>query len=335
MPDHVLLIRLGAFGDIIHTLPLAADLATAGWTVEWLVEDRWRQLLDGNPAVTRTITLDRATWRSGGWGVRHRLFRHLRRRLRQTDYAAVIDAQGLAKSALWSMVSGCPRRIGHRRGRSREGAWLVNRVRVPADGVHVIDQQRALALPLLGDRHPRGGWRFPLPAWPTARDQMAQWSDGQGLDRPWLLNVGAGWPTKVWPVVRFVELARLLLDQGERVVLLWGSAAERAVADGVVREAPGATLAPPTDLACLAELLRRGRILVSGDTGPLHLALAVGTPTVGIFGPVPAVRNGPRGRRHRNLQAPAAAWERRDLARVDLGAISAAAVLAEGREALG
>lgn len=322
----VLLVRLGAFGDIIHTLPLAADLAAAGHRVGWLCEDRWACLLDGSPAVARLHLLPRGALRDrtrSRWA-RLGLVRALLRDLRGSRYDAVIDAQGLAKSALFTRFCGAPRRIGHARPRARELSWLATGTRVPTTAVHVIDQQRALAgaLGALGD----GPWRFPLPAWEAERRWARDWLAERGLERPWVLNVGAGWPTKVWPGERQISLARLAAGRNVPLVLAWGSKDERRAAEEVAAAVPQAVLAPDTSIPQLAGLLAATRVLVSGDTGPLHLALALGTPAVGLFGPVPAERNGPQGLGYRTLQAPGALWERRDVTRVDMGAIGADAV---------
>jgi ADP-heptose:LPS heptosyltransferase len=202
---------------------------------------------------------------------------------------------------------------------------LVSQRRSRSRAVHVIDQQRDLGR-LLGVE-PRGPWIFPLPAWVGERSWGVAELAVLGLRRPWALNVGAGWPTKIWPLERQVEFARALGRRGTPLLVVWGSPAEQQVAQQVVAQSGHGILAPPTSIPQLAGLLAACAVVVSGDTGPLHLALALGTPAVGLFGPVPAERNGPRGPGYRTLQAPGAAWERRDLSKVEMGAISAAAVV--------
>ena len=329
----VLIVRLGAFGDILHTLPLAADLHRAGHTIGWVCEDRWSCVLEGSPVVQQVHQLPRKALRSAGVVARWLLLRRLMRELRASAYDIVVDAQGLAKSAMVAALCGAPRRIGHARPRAREGAWLISDQRVPASAQHVIDQQRALGLPLLrGQAH--GGWVFPLPPWDAQRQWAKAWLAAQQLDpgagrRAVMLNVGAGWPTKVWPQERQTAFAQLCAARALPLVLLWGSPAEHELAQAIVRACPATRLAPPTTIPQLAGLIAQARVLVSGDTGPLHLGLALGVPAVGLFGPVPATRNGPRGRGYRTLQAPGAAWERKDVTRVDMGALSAEAVLAQ------
>ena len=321
-----LIVRLGAFGDILHTLPLAADLTAAGWTVDWVCEDRWAPVVAGAATTIHTLPRRALRDRARPWWDRARLLGKALAELRQ-GHDAVIDAQGLAKSAAVALAARGDRLIGHARGRARECAWLAAGVQVPTVHVHVIDQQRRLALPLTG-REPAGPWRFPLPAWQAERAWAAAWLATQGTERPWILNVGAGWPTKVWPAERQTEFARTVCASGRRLLLAWGSHGEHAAAAAVAAAVPGTLLAPETSIPQLAGLLAAAPVVVSGDTGPLHLARALDVPAIGLFGPVPAARNGPQGSRWKNLQAPGDAWERRDVSRVDMGAITADQVMA-------
>lgn len=322
----VLIVRLGAFGDILHTLPLAADLHAAGHRVSWLCEDRWACVLAGSPVVEGIHRLPRKLLKTAPLHQRVVAMASLAKELRAAAYDVVVDAQGLAKSAIAAFASGAPLRLGHARPRAREGSAMVSQRRIASREVHVIDQQRDLGR-LLGHA-PGGPWSFPLPAWSAERTWAAAWLADNRLERPMALNVGAGWPTKVWPVERQVAFARLLRERGIPLLVVWGSPAERVVAERVVDGSDHGLLAPPTTIPQLAGLLSHAAVVVSGDTGPLHLALALGTPAVGLFGPVPAERNGPKGRGYRTLQAPGAAWERRDVSQVDMGAISALAVVA-------
>lgn len=318
----VLVVRLGAFGDIVHTLPLAGDLVAAGHAVDWLCEDRWACILEGSPAVGRIHRFPRRIMRTAPPGQRVKALLGLLRTVRGEAYDVVVDAHGLAKSAVLAALSGGLRRVAHAPPRARELSWLAADDTVPPVAEHVVDQQRGLGRAL--GVQPQSGCPYPLPAWSEERAWAADWLAGRGLGGAWMLNVGAGWPTKVWPHARMVEFARL--RAARPFVLLWGSPAERAAAEAVAREAPGAVLAPDSTIPQLAGLLAQAAVLVSGDTGPLHLARALGTPAVGLFGPVPMRRNGPQGPSWRNLQAPGAAWERKDVSKVAMGEIGAEAV---------
>ena len=338
----ILIVRLGAFGDIIHTLPLAADLNAAGMQVDWVVEDRWAPILRGSAALGTIHELPRKSLRIQGSGLAGwwLAVRRLMRQLRLHDYQVVIDAQGLAKSAFLAAGAGGRLRIGLGRSQSRELSWMIADRHAPGGMEHVIDRQRALALPLLGSAHPRGPWRFPLPAWRSERAWASTWLmrhdiAASGAGRPWMLNVGAGWPTKVWPLRRQIEFARLLGRRRVPLVLLWGSQAEHDIAEEIIGEAGYGTLAPPTSIPQLAGLVSAARVVVSGDTGPLHLSLALGIPALGLFGPVPATRNGPRGRCYRTLQAPGALWERHDVTRVDMASITAEQAFEQAGQAAG
>lgn len=330
----ILLVRLGAFGDIIHTLPLAHDLHQAGHQVEWLCEDRWSSLVAGSATIAAVHQLPRGQWRRESTPARLRLHqaRHLVRHLRRRSFDLVIDGQGLLKSALPSALCGASTRAGHARPRAREGAWLVGGRRIPAAARHVVDQQRLLGLaaglprPTCQPDH----WHFPLPAWPDGHATAAAWLAEQALNQPLMLNVGAGWPTKCWPTDNQIAFCRIAAAAGNAVVVVWGGAKEQAVAQQVVAAADSELvhMAPPTDLPTLAGLFSRAGAVVSGDTGPLHLAFAAGSPCIGLFGPVPASRNGPLGRGTRVFQAPARAWERRDVSHSHMHLISAEQVFA-------
>ncbi len=319
----ILLVRLGAFGDIVHTLPLAAELAAAGHHLGWLCEDRWACLLEGSPAVAGIHRLPRKVMRTAPLPYRLATLQRLVRELRHSRYDLVIDAQGLAKSGILAALAGAKRRLAHAPPRARELSWLGAKT-VPATAEHVIDQQLGL-LAGLGIAPPEA-WRFPLPAWEAERTWARRWLDEHGLDRAWMINVGAGWPTKVWPEERLQACAAACRERP--ALLLWGSPSERAVAERIAA-ATSVAMAPDTTIPQLAGLLDRAAVLISGDTGPLHLARALGTPAVGLFGPVPMARNGPRGPAWRNLQAPGAAWERHDASKVDMSAITVDMVLAE------
>jgi ADP-heptose:LPS heptosyltransferase len=169
----------------------------------------------------------------------------------------------------------------------------------------VVEQNLALLGPL---DVPPAPPEFHLPSWPEAEQRMDAALAGVGLrpgDRVVALNPGAGWPEKQWPVERFRALAaRLSAEADARVLLLWGpDELEMARAIGAGLPVP-ALLAPPTDLHELTAVLRRVSLMVAGDTGPLHLAAALGTPALGLYGPTRAERNGPYGARCRGLQSP-------------------------------
>lgn len=333
----VLIVRLGAFGDIIHTLPLAADLQRCGMRVDWLCDQPWQIVLEDNPVIDRCYTIPRRAWKRAGAFVDGSIVNYisqLRQQLHARDYDVAIDAQGRAKSALLARLSGARRRISHQPPIAGEGSWLLAHCRVPTPATHIVDIMRSLSLPLLGAAHPGGGWLFPLPAWESERAWARDWLQAHNLSDCWIWNVGATWPTKLWPLQRQHELLQILCDAGHQVLVTWGPGWEAEHAHQLCAREPRAQLAPATTLPQLAGLMAAAQIVLSCDTGPLHLAMALQVPAVGLFGPVPAERNGPRGSAYRMIQAPGRAWERRDVSKVHMDAISAAQVYREAQLAL-
>ncbi len=294
----ILLVRLSAIGDMLHGLPVLCALREQAPEahITWVVEGRTAELLEGHPALDQIIRLPRkwlkspsAVWR-------------LRRQLSSLAPDVAIDLQGLTKSALVAWLSGARRRIGFGGADGREiSPWLNNQL-VRPQKTHVIDRNLELLGPL--GLHP-GPARFDLPSWPDAAAAIERFLRERSLNRQFaLLNPGAGWASKRWPPQRFAEVAAYL---GQKrllpTVVAWAGPEERRWADEIVCGSRGhAVLAPPTSLRELGELARRSCLFVGADTGPLHLAAAVGTPCLGLFGPVSAQRNGPYGPQHLALQ---------------------------------
>jgi lipopolysaccharide heptosyltransferase I len=311
--DRILLVKLSSLGDVVHALPVAAALRAArpGARLAWVVERREAAVLRGHPALDEVIEVDTRAWRrargAAGALAAARALLALGRRLRAERFDVALDLQGLLKSGVLTAVSGAPTRIGFGRGWSREplsGVFTTVKVAPPLAAVHVVDQYLALLAPL-GIRTPRAV--FDLPADDPAETRMDDVLASAGIkprQRLVVVNPGAGRPDKRWPVSAFAELAsRLLREAGAAVVVTWGPS-ERESAEAIVAGARAALLAPPTDLHELIALLRRASVVVAADTGPLHLAAALGVPCVGLYGPTTARRNGPYGAGHRALQSP-------------------------------
>jgi len=291
----VLLTRLSSLGDIVHTLPLAAALRDAGHTVAWVVEPEYLPLLAGGSSIDRIVTAPTRRWRAGPLGPSTLVgIRATRDEIRRFGPDAALDPQGLVKSAVWGWLAGTGRRIGFARGWRREaaaGLFYSETVQPPPEARHVIDLNLSL-LAALEIEPPWGGQ-------PDARSLFAHLRPaGSGVrEAPVVLLPGSGSRRKTWPAARFVDLARRCAGEGIPVVVAWGPG-EKDVADLVARAAgPGVETAPPTALVELAEVLAGSAAVVGGDTGPLHLAAALGVPAVGIYFATDPVRNGPRGSR--------------------------------------
>ena len=284
----MLIVRLGALGDIIHTLPMAAALRARypDAVIDWVVDERHQHVLDLVPILNRRIVL---RTRSASLATR---VNELWRTLVRQRYDIAIDAQGLLKSSAVARLSGAGRVLGFTSAHLRErsaGVFYTER-HDPGDGAaHVIHKNLTLAGALGADV---SHIRFPLDA-PSGVSEETGPRDAahEGFV---VLNPGAGWPNKQWPQARFSALARWLRDTaGLRSVVTWGPGDEdlaRAVVDG---GGGAAELSPPTTIPELAGVLQRACLVVAGDTGPAHLAGALGTPVVGLYGPTNPARNGP------------------------------------------
>jgi|TARA_B100001964_G_scaffold185342_1_gene205531 lipopolysaccharide heptosyltransferase I len=287
----ILIVKLSSLGDIVHALPLAAALRRGfpDARLDWVVDERYQEILDLVPIVDRRIvwrTRSVPAWRSVGGVVAE---------LRREQYDVVVDAQGLLKSAVLARLSGGGRVIGLPRSHLREpGARLFyTEVSQPGAVRHVAAINLSLAS-ALSMESAAASWEFPLEVRsPTAvADLRCRFGREAGSFA--VVNPGAAWPSKRWPAERFGALAaRLREDHGLAVAVLWGPG-EKALAEAVVAASQGAATATgSTSLGDLAAVLKEAALLVSGDTGPLHIGAALGTPIVGLYGPTDPERNGP------------------------------------------
>jgi heptosyltransferase-1 len=280
----ILIVRLGALGDVVHAVPAAAALRKAfpAAVIDWLVDAKHRDLVALVTAVDRAIPLEART--PAGWTAAVRA-------LRRSAYDVAIDLQGLMKSAVLARASGASRVVGFSIWHLREKTARPFYSDVhAAEGGHVIHKNLRL-LRAIGVEDEE--IRFPLADLPSrALDQLRERiPPGRGFA---LINAGAAWPNKRWPPERFGELASFVREACALTpVVVWGPGEER-LADEVIAAASNAAIAAPaTGVADLVALARASALLVSGDTGPLHIATAVGAPVVGLFGPTDPDRNGP------------------------------------------
>ncbi len=302
---NILIVRLGSLGDIVHALPAAAALADRfpGARLDWLVDARHQIILDYVPIVSHRIVVSTSRHEAApdaGQGARTRVFSGRRAlpaavaELRRGGYDVAFDLQGLLKSAVLARLSGARRVIGFAPGHLRERAarWFYTETVDPAGARHVVDKNLA-ALAAVGITGPPR--RFPIDVPPSAivedvRRRLGLSADGHFV----LVNPAAGWPNKQWPPDRFgAAAAATHARHGLRSVVLWGPGEEELARSVVELSAGAAMLAPSTTIADLVHLSRAARLMIAGDTGPLHLAAAMGTPVIGLFGPTDPQRNGP------------------------------------------
>lgn len=280
-----LLVRLGSLGDVVHALPAAAALRDTfpSAQIDWVIDPKWSRVLEGNPDLTNLIVFDRKSPRD---------FLSAIRRLRAARYICAIDFQALYKSAFLAFSSGAARRIGFTSAYAREGlAAHFYTEQFNPRGPHKVDHNLTLAA-AAGAR--AKCVRFPLSIRPDEEEVLARELSSRGISRFFVLNPGGGWKSKCWPPERYGEMHRVLAAHyGFRGVISIGPGEEslaRAVVAAAGMPAPEIFALP---LGPLLALLRRAEFVVSADTGPLHLATALGTPTIGLFGPTDPARNGP------------------------------------------
>ena len=305
MPEpRFLVVRLGSLGDIIHTFPAVSALRESfpRGGIIWLTHPRWEFLVESSGLATEV------------WTVETRAFPSLRQaiqRLRQAPWTAAIDYQGLWKSAMLPFFGGVKRRIGFSSATIREfGVPLLYTERVKTSKAHIAEQNGELSL-RAGARQGTAAVSLEIPQ----QDQAAVCARlrAQGLDRYVVLSPGGGWRSKCWPAERFAALCQKLRDSlGLRCVVNAGPDDDDVAAALLSTSGDAAPYVFRGNLGELMALLRGAACIVSGDTGPLHLAVALGTPAVALFGPTNPARNGPypaggtpsSGQRNIVLRAP-------------------------------
>lgn len=319
----ILVIRLSSLGDVLHAIPAVHGLkAAAGADIDWLVQPEYEDIVRACPDVRRALRFPRRRWwLRAGW----------LQELRRDRYDLVVDLQGLLKSAIPTRLARAGRRIGpsfHREG----AAWLYDDVAGPRDKNRHAVEENLDVLRYLGWPTPPVCFPLKFPPAPveTPRPQV-------------VMAPASRWPTKNWPPNRFAAVASALAELGAAVVLV-GSQADREICDQIAADAGAAAtvanLAGRTTLRELGSLLAGAALAITVDSGPMHLAAALGVPVIALFGPTDPRRTGPYGPAGRVVQSGplpcrpcfSARCARRDLA--CLRDIGAAAVIEAAREVL-
>jgi len=324
----ILLIKLSAVGDVVHTIPVLNKLRRRYplAQLDWLVTPAIAELLRHHPAITNIIEFEREAW-SKPWRLEpFASYLRLASRLRAAAYDLVVDMHGQFRTAALTLATGAPARIGFDRPRAgvwdasprkfpeqarkhawqgaREGSWLAytNHIPVPTLDLHAVDRYLNVG-PILGlDREP-ADFSFPIPQ--SAVSQVETLLAQHGANRAEIVIMAPGtiWETKQWGSEKFAQVAAHFLSKGLAVILI-GSQRERVVCEEVAALSPGAIdLAGRTALSELAALIRRSAISVTNDSGPMHLAVALDRPVVSIFGPTDPVWIGPYRRANAVLHA--------------------------------
>ena len=311
----ILVLRFGALGDILRTLPAVRLMRSAlpECRIVWVLDETWRAVVQDHPDVEEVVALPRSRWnRWLGSPIRwiSLLFavHTWGGQLRSRRPSLALDFHGNFRSGMTGWLSGAPVHLGYGGHQQKEANRIFTTHRVPAGPRRISRIERNLALVrALGLRLgpiPDGGLRFRNTTLEKARRLVAEHVGREGPHAILSPGVSKRQAYKQPPVDLLVAAARKLADRGIAPLVVYGPGEESHAATLVRHSGGCAHLAPPTDLWTLAALLRQGTLFVGGDTGPLHLACAVGCPVVGIYGPTDPVVNGPWGVRHRVIQPP-------------------------------
>jgi len=292
----ILVVRVGALGDVLHALPAVAALKRARpqWRVDWAVDPRWAPLLVGDDERGPTVDMVHLTpakeWsRAPLSPATLRSIFTLRKRLREEHYDLVVDMQGTLRSAVIGKMAGARDFAGYNDPRESVAASFYKR-KIVRRGVHVVEQGAALLGDACGVSLQPGVVEIPHAQW------AENWAEQEAvLRRPMcVLAVGGGWGAKQWPAERHGALAVELKRMGFDVVVN-APIKDDKIASRVVEASEGAARIVVCNVTGMISLMRRADLLVGGDSGPTHLAAAMGVPVVALFGPTSPERNGPWG----------------------------------------
>jgi heptosyltransferase I len=306
--ERILIVRLSAMGDVIHTLPAAQALREAfpDAVIGWLIEERWAELLcapgtarsgprsGGRPLADWVHTVRLRAWGKSLFALPTiEKIARVWNDVRSVRYDVAIDLQGAIRSAVVARWSGARAVYGAAQPREAPASlWYMRQV--VARGSHVIEQNLSVAeaVTLKHVLVPS----IDFPHHPKSEEKIDQQLKEAGVREFAILNPGAGWGAKRWPAERYGQVAKALGNDGVRSIVNYGPG-EEELARAVEAAGDGAAIAMKISISELIALTRRAKLFVGGDTGPLHLAAALHVPAVAIFGPTDPARNGPYGTR--------------------------------------
>ena len=280
-----LVLRLGSLGDIVHTFPAVAALRKTFPDAEivWLTHPRWKPLVESSSLCSQVWTIETRALLSLQEIVRH---------VRQGRWDASIDYQGLWKSAALPFFGGVKRRIGFSSHTIREyGVPVLYTDKVKPTTTHIADQNGELSL-RAGARERAASFSLQTP--PQAEAEIRSKLRAVRIDRYVVLSPGGGWRAKCWPPERFGFLCQKIRKfLGLRCIVNYGPGEEELASAVRTSSGDAEPLLHNSELGQLVALLHGASCIVGGDTGPVHLAIALGTPAVALFGPTDPARNGP------------------------------------------
>ncbi len=308
----ILIVKLSALGDIIHALPVLDYLrqAAPGAEIDWIVEEQNKAILEGHPLIRSVISVNTRTWRKAPFAANTcREVGAIVRRLRTASYDILFDLQGNIKSGIIAALAGGPHRYGFDRTGVRESLNLLftnHHIPLGPDDHHISNRSLKIVSSAFNESYSSFALTSHIQTSPEddlAAGELLRATKG---DTHLLFHTGTTWETKKWSIEEWLELGRLVLDRfpSASILFSWGNELEHGEAEWLTKELGNrALLLPRLPLKSFCALLKKVDLAVGGDTGPIHIAAAVGTPTVSFYRATDARRNGPQGPRHIALQS--------------------------------
>ena len=286
----ILIVKPSSLGDIIHSLPVLWELRRLypGAHIGWVVKEAWRDIIADNPLLDEVIVLKKGV---GG-------FLSAVKNIRKAGYDTVIDLQGLFRSGLMTLLSGASEKTGFSNARELAHLFYNHKVAVPPGTVHAVERYLEILKPIQNDRP-----HFPL----YTEIDDAEWvkdflrTNNLSHARPLIaVNPSARWEKKRWPITSYAALINQLIRELKAGIIILGSKEDIPLAEKISFLASGRPVvaAGKTSLKTLPALLERVDLLVTNDSGPMHIAAALGTPVVALFGPTNPGLTGPYGDGH-------------------------------------
>ncbi len=292
----ILLIKPSSLGDIVHAFPVVSAIKAQwpGSHITWVVKRQWADLVERAEGIDRVwpVEMTVRSWIREGRALRAQRF----------DFA--IDLQGLFRSGILALFSGAPTRIGFANGREGSPWFYTQRIPILSPDIHAVDRYLSVITALgapLPDK-PRFEFRLPEKDIETVRELCRR--KGLSVDRPWVaMNIGARWPTKRWPLASFAAVVDQLHEIHRDPVVMIGGADEQAYTNTLrtLTDRPFIDLSGEIPLGYLPALLSKATAMITNDSGPMHIAAALGVPVIAIFGPTSVARTGPYGGRRQVL----------------------------------
>lgn len=293
----ILLIKMSSMGDIFHSFPAISDLKAQHPDVEidWVVEEGFKEIVEWHPGIRKAIPIGLRRWMktrdSNSW----QEFKDWCKALRTTQYDLVIDAQGLLKSGLIAKASKCKNIQGYDRASAREPlvSFFYHKAHTIDKNQHAVERTRQLLGKIFGY----------TPATRLNFGINQNFAQIQKNSHKLMFIIGTSWVTKLWSAFHWQRLAAIALEEGYQVEILWGSNEEKALADSIIAACPTAMRsAQRMSITCIAEKLVEAAGVIGLDTGFSHLAGALETPTIALYGPTSPIKVGLIGSHTSNLQ---------------------------------